>query len=206
MELEELKSAWAQYDKKLTKNLKLNEELLRKMNLGKSKKEMNTPLIYEFISFITGFIFLLYIIIATITHSNELKFLIPGIISCLMTIALIYLSGLKIKLLTEIDFYFSPVIELQRTMNTFKQKSLEYKKYEFYIFPVFAISTFPILEIALCHFDIYKHPTQFIIGVILSLILGYSLANWGYKNLFDKKVKNTIKFLDELSKFENEQI
>ena len=132
MELEELKSAWAQYDKKLTKNLKLNEELLRKMNLGKSKKEMNTPQIYEFISFITSFIFLLYSIIATITHSNELKFLIPGIISCLMTIALIYLSGLKIKLLTEIDFYFSPVIELQRSMNTFKQKSLEYKKYEFF--------------------------------------------------------------------------
>jgi hypothetical protein len=30
MELDELKFVWAQYDKKLTENLKFNEELLKK--------------------------------------------------------------------------------------------------------------------------------------------------------------------------------
>jgi len=205
MELEELKSAWAQYDKKLTHNLKLNEELLRKINLEKSRKEMNTPLTYEIISFITGVIFFLYITSATIIHSNELKFFIPGIISSLMTIALICLSGLKIRLLSDIDYYYSPIIELQRSINLFKHKYLKYKKYEFYIFPTFAISTIPILGIALRRFDIYEHQTRFIIGIILSLILGYSLANWGYKNLFDKKVRNTTMFLNELSRFEEEE-
>jgi len=163
MELEELKSAWAQYDKKLTHNLKLNEELLRKINLEKSRKEMNTPLTYEIISFITGVIFFLYITSATIIHSNELKFFIPGIISSLMTIALICLSGLKIRLLSDIDYYYSPIIELQRSINLFKHKYLKYKKYEFYIFPTFAISTIPILGIALRRFDIYEHQTRFIL-------------------------------------------
>jgi len=204
MELEELKSAWAQYDKKLTQNLKLNEKLLCKMNLEKTKREMNTPLFYEISSTTIGFIFLLYIASATIIHSNEPKFLIPGIISGLMTILLIYLSVLKIKLLTDIDFYYSPVIDLQKSISIFKQKYLTYKKYEFYIYPVFAISTMPILGIALRNFDIYEHRIRFITGIVLALALGYSLANWGYKNLFDKKVKNAAKFLEELTEFEKE--
>ena len=90
MELEELKSAWAQYDKKLTENLKLNEELLRKMNLEKSRKEMNTPLTYEISSFITGLIFILYIVSATIIHFNELKFLLPGIITSIIVAIWVY--------------------------------------------------------------------------------------------------------------------
>ena len=49
MELDDLKNAWTQYDKKLAVNLKFNEDLLRKMNLNNSKKELQKPLIYELI-------------------------------------------------------------------------------------------------------------------------------------------------------------
>jgi len=99
MELEELKSVWAQYDKKLSQNLKLNEELLRKMNLEKSKKEMTAPLFYEIISVIGGAIFLLFIISATIRYSYELKFLVPGIITSIIVSIWFYNSISKIKLL-----------------------------------------------------------------------------------------------------------
>jgi len=37
MELDELKIAWTKIDKRLSDNLKLNEDLLEKMTLGKSK-------------------------------------------------------------------------------------------------------------------------------------------------------------------------
>ena len=205
MELEELKSAWAQYDKKLTLNLKLNEELLRKMNLEKSKKEMNAPLFNEIISVVVGVIFLLFIASASIRYSYELKFLLPGIITSIIIAIWVYNSISKIRLLTNIDYYDSPIVELQKSINTFNQKYQKYKKFEIYSIPVFILSAIPILGIALRNFDIYEHPIRFIVAIVLSLILGIPGQIWIYKNLYEKKISNTTKFLDELSKFELEE-
>ena len=52
MELDDIKNTWASYDEKLNKSLKLNEELLRKLNLDKSKREMKGPFYYETTSLI----------------------------------------------------------------------------------------------------------------------------------------------------------
>ena len=205
MELEDLKSAWVQYDKKLTQNLKFNEELLRKIKLEKSKKEMNTPLTYELISVTISVIFLLYIAFATIRFSNEFKFLLPGLITSIIVAIWVYNSVSKIRLLSNIDYYYSPIVELQKSVNIFKLKYQKYKKFELYSIPVFAISAMPILGIALRNFDIYGHPIRFIIGIVLALVLGYPGTIWGYKNLYEKKIRNTTKFLDELSKFEQEE-
>jgi len=205
MELEELKSAWAQYDKKLTMNLKFNEELLRKMNLEKSKKEMNAPLIYEIISVTTGIIFLAVIASATIRYSYELKFLLPGIITSIIVAIWVYNSVSKIKLLSNIDYYDSPIVELQKSINIFKLKYQKSKRLELYSIPAFAIAAMPILGIALRNFDIYEHPIRFIVGIVLALLLGYPGTIWLYKNLYDKKIKNATNFLEELSKFEREE-
>ena len=204
MELEELKSAWAQYDKKLSQNLKLNEELLRKMDLEKTKKEMNAPLNYEIISITIGVIFLLFILSATIRYSYELKFLLPGIITCIIVGIWVYNSFSKIRLLLDIDYYDSPIVELQKSIQTFNRKYQRSKKFELYSIPVFAISAIPILGIALRNFDIYEHPIRFIVAIVILLILGIPGQIWIYKNLYDKKIRNTIKFLDELSRFEKE--
>lgn len=205
MELDNLKTAWAEYDKKLTENLKFNEELLRKMNLESSKKEMNTPLTYEIFSFATGIIILIYIVSSTIRFSNEPKFLLPGLVASITFAIYVYLSAVKIKLLSNIDYYFSPVIELQKAVNIFKHKYLQFKKYELYVFPIFTISSAPILAKALRNFDLYEHPTRFIIAIVLSLILYYPLAFWFYRDIFDKKLRNTSSFLDKLSRFEKEE-
>ena len=205
MELEDLKSAWVQYDKKLTQNLKFNEELLRKINLEKSKKEMNTPLTYELISVTISVIFLLYIAFATIRFSNEFKFLLPGLITSIIVAIWVYNSVSKIRLLSNIDYYYSPIVELQKSVNIFKLKYQKYKKFELYSIPAFAIAAFPILGIAMRNFDIYEHPIRFIVGIVLSLILGYPGQIWIYTNLYEKKLKNATNFLDELSRFEKEE-
>ena len=106
--------------------------------------------------------------------------------------------------MSNIDYYYSPIVELQKSIHTFNQKYQKYKKFELYSIPVFAISAMPILGIALRNFDIYEHPNRFIIGIVLSFILGYPGTIWIYKNLYDKKLRNTTKFLDELSQFEKE--
>lgn len=204
MELEEFKSVWAQYDKKLTENLKINEELLRQINLAKSKNEMRVPLIYEQISTSTGIVFLMYIVANTIALSGELKFLLPGVITSITFIIYVALSIMKIRLLSKIDFYHSSIVDLQKAIATFKHKFLIYKKYELYMYPVFVIAAIPILGKAIRNFDLYEHPIRFVVAVILSMVIFYPLIIWGYKQTFDKRLRNTTLFLEELSKFEKE--
>ena len=61
MELDDLKGAWAQYDKKLSANLKFNEELFKKLNLDKSRREMSGPLNYEIGSVVISGVFFILI-------------------------------------------------------------------------------------------------------------------------------------------------
>ena len=71
MELEDLKKVWSDYDKKLTDNLKTNNELIRKMNLNNAKSTMDTPKRYEIVNVIGGFVFLLAVITYTIKLSTD---------------------------------------------------------------------------------------------------------------------------------------
>ena len=205
MELDELKSAWAQYDKKLTANLKFNEELLRKTNLDRSKREMTTPLNYELFSVFSGIIALLFIVISTFRFGENTILLISGILSALIFTLYLFFSIHRLMLMSEIDFYNSSIVELQKKLARVKQKYLLYKKLEMLSFPLFAIVISPIGAKSLRNFDILSHPYSFIIAFVLSLSLGYPLMLWVYKNWYEKKIKNTNTFLEELNKFEKEE-
>jgi len=202
MEIEELKNVWAQYDKKLSENLKFNEVLFRKMNLEKSKREMNTPLNYEIGSVIIGVFFTLYIVSSTIRFSGEIKFLISGILASAICFIMFGLSIHRLNLLSRIDYYNSSVVELQKTLSKFQQKYLQYKKIEILIVPFFVITVAPILGIAMRNFDILAYPTRFIIVIIVSLVISYPGMIWIYKNWYEKRIKNTTDFLEEINNFE----
>jgi hypothetical protein len=204
MELDELKSAWTQYDKKLTENLKFNEELFRKLNLDKSKREMNTPLNYEILSVIVSVFFLIFITSLTIKFGKETKYLISGLVTNITMLCLLIFAIRKVKLLSNIDYYNSPVVELQKSLSKFKKSYLIFKKSELFIFPVFAIAAIPILA-KRRNLDILSHTEVYIITVISILVIGIPILMWIYKHWYEKKIKNTSDFLIELNKFEREE-
>jgi len=205
MELDELKGVWAQYDKKLTENLRFNEELFIKMNLDKSKREMNGPYNYEIASVIVMGIFLIFILSFTFQYGHEIKYLISGLITSFTLICLLVFAMLKVKNLSNFDYYNSPVIKLQKSLLKFRQIYLKFKKYELYIFPVLAIAAIPILVKGMANIDILSNPEIYIIAVIGALVLGIPKAMWIYKHWYEKKIKNTSDFLAELNRFEKEE-
>jgi len=77
MEINELKDAWAQYDKKLSKVLKLNEELLRSVNLEKSTFALKKPMILELLNMVIQFCVINVIIALLIQLSGETQYLLP---------------------------------------------------------------------------------------------------------------------------------
>ncbi len=204
MEIDDLQQAWAQYDKKLNENLKLNEQLLRTMNLDKSKKEMNAPFAYELVSLIIGGIFMIFIIATTYKYANRIELLTSGILtSMIFTLALIG-AYKKLKILSNIDYYKAPIVDLQKSLMKFDTLYLKCKKIEFILFPVFFIVAAPILTMGLRGFDILEHWDRYSIAFVGAMALFYPIIIWIYKHWYSNKLRNVNDFMDELNKFELE--
>jgi len=62
MELDDFKSMWAKYDKKLSANLKFNEELLRRMSIDKSKRVLLKPIYMFYTKVLIVFIFFVLVL------------------------------------------------------------------------------------------------------------------------------------------------
>jgi hypothetical protein len=202
MELDDIKKAWTSYDEKLNKNLKLNEEFLRELNLDKSKREMNAPFYYESTSLIIAGLLIIVISGYTYRYASEIVYLISGLLSILFCLIEFVFSFQKLKILTRIDYYNMSVIDLQKNVLTFKNKYLQYKKIELTYTPLFVVSLIPILGKGLRGFDFFSYYTMYIFITIIVLIISYPILIWIYKNLYDKKLKNTLQFLKELEVFE----
>ena len=121
MELEELKSLWSDYDKKLNKNLKLNLNILKELNLDKTKSNMRKMMIRriaETLCFLITVIALFNFIAANFSLSA------PTISACILNIfCIIGLAGSigQIALVGMID-YSGPVTSIQKQLSQLLKK------------------------------------------------------------------------------------
>jgi len=205
MELDDLKGAWAQYDKKLSENLKFNEELFKKLNLDNSRREMSTPLNYEIGSVIISVVALIIVTSWTIQFGSDFVYLTSGLLSILSFITMLGFAIVKVRLLSNIDYYHSPVVELQKSLYRFKNKYFSLKKFEFALFPFYLVFIMPICAKGLRNFDLMAHPARFIIAFVLAIGIGFPVAIWIYKHKYEKNIQNATIFLNELTKFEEDK-
>lgn len=205
MELDDLKGAWAHYDKKLTENLKFNEELLRKMNLNNSKREMQKPLIYELIGIAVLFFMIIYVVAYSIRFIEEPKYSIPGFIAAIVGLVYLIFGIYRANRFLNVDYFCSSVLKLQMDITKLKKLVLRLRKYELLLIPILAIPLLPLLFKAIHNIDIYQNFRLLIIEIVLILGIGYPLTFWINKYLYDKKFKNTEKLLEELERFEKEE-
>jgi hypothetical protein len=205
MELDDLKNAWAQYNKNLAANLKFNEELLRKMNFNNSKKELEKPLIIELSSVATMFLLIVYVVASSIRFINEPKYCIPGFISASIGLVLLIFAVIKTNKFLSIDYYGSSVVKLQKDITLLNRLVLRLRKYELALFPLLVLPLLPLLFKAIHNINIYQNIKLFSIELILILSIGFPLTIWVNKHLYDKKFKNTERLLQEIEKFESEK-
>lgn len=203
MELDDFKNSWAEYDKKLSKNLRFNEELLQKMNLNSSRREMQKLLIYEVVSIFILIFLIFYILSNSIYYIYQLRYSIPGFIG--VCVALIYLafSFIRINDLLNIDYYGSAVVKVQKRILSLKRKTLRFRKYELILLPILVLPIIPIMFKAIHNIDIYRNLRLLIIEIVVVIGLAFPLFFWINKSLYDKKFKNAESLLKELEKFED---
>lgn len=204
MELDDLKTAWKEYDNKLSHSLKLNEELLRKLNLNKSHEEMKRPLQYEIAGVCINFLALVYMISTSFKYIDILKFSIPGFFGVIFLTIYTLLAILKVSKLSRVNYFSEPISELQRKIFSIKSLVLNYRKLELYLITPLVATMLPILFIDLYQIDIYVEKHWFFIELIAIVGIVFPLTFWLNKVIYDKRMKNTEDFLSEIAEFTKE--
>lgn len=204
MEIEDLKQAWSQYDKNLKENLKTNQELLRNMNLDKSKREMQKPLIYEIISVVILFLTVVFFFVFSLKFISEVKFSIPGFAGVLLGIVYLAFAIMKVNRFVKIEYYKSTIVTLQKDLNKLKALILRLRKFELYLLPLLIISILPIAFKAIHDIDIYRNVKLFLLEVAFIIGISYPVSFWINKHLYDNKIKDVNSFLNEIDNFEKE--
>ena len=211
MELDDLKRSWEQYDQKLTENLRLNQELLRRSNLDRSRREMNTPLNWVWIS-VTVTVFIVLITLRwTLMYGRDPLMLICGsVFTMFMLLSVLY--GLKeLAMLRKIDYFRVPVLDVQKQLLAFGTFYHKVKKFELYTLPIVLVAglifVFKVFhKIGYLKVDMLERfPKMVIIDLLILIPLTYLLLIWLYRNLYDKKVKAAQRHLTELQEFEKEE-
>ena len=203
MESNDIQELWAKYNEKLDQHLKFNSNLLRKMNLDKSKKEFNKSFSYEIINLSIS------ILIVIITGSRSFQYLdnmpiyLSFILSALLGIAYSTLSIIKIQKFSKINFYSkASIINYQKQLADLRKTVLKYKKIELFLMPLLLITILPVASMLAHNVNIFDDLTRFIATYIICLIICYPAALWLYKQLYENKLQNIMTFLDEITEYE----
>lgn len=205
MELEELKKSWSEYDKKLNDNLKLNETLLRRMNLDKSKREIHKPYVYEITSFVVLFLTIAVVSGLSIQLLGNTKFCITGFTAVVVCLLYLIFSIMKINKFSKIDYYNSTVIKLQKDISLLKSLILRLRKVELILLPILIITILPILFKVIHGINIFENLVPFIIKIGIFLGICYPVSFWINRNLYDKKIKDVEIFLSDIENYEKEE-
>ena len=203
MELDELKSAWAQYDKKLSRSLELNEALLRRMNIDRSRLELQKPFRAEVVGVVSMFYMTVFFMVLADKFIDDLQYAIPAFIS--IGVALVYFTFAFIKMtrLAGIGYYGAPITVIQHQTAAVYRLILKLRKWELMLSPLILISLPPIFKF-IHHVDLFKNWQTFFLAGVVCLLIGLPSTFWINKYLYDKKFQNVEKLLKEIENYKLE--
>jgi hypothetical protein len=205
MEPDELKDIWAQHNKKLARNLKLNEALLRKMNLDGAKRELRKPLMYELFGIVLMSILVIILLTMTIRNIDEPKFSISGSFSVLIAGLYLVFAIVKANRFFSIDHYGNSIVTLQRDVTKLNQLVLRLRKYELMLIPCILLS-FPLLFKETYQLDISAKASTLWLMAAIVIGIGIPTTLWINKQVYDRKFQNAGKFLKAIDDFESDMI
>lgn len=205
MDINEFKSAWLQHDRKLSENLSINETLLKKVNLDRTRKELNKPLLYEIVSFFFFIVLIPVFTFLTVRYRSESNMLVSGLFALASLVLGLLLCIKKIRLFYRIDYFTQPVLQLQERLAMLKSGILSARKLEvLLLLPVLFFTAMTLMLRYMLGIDLFED-----ISFFLPLILPGLLVAWGgtlflNKYLYDKKISNASALLKELKNYQLE--
>ena len=115
MELEELKTLWSDYDKKLDKSLQLNMKLLRQVTFDKASKKLGQLFFLKIVEMVILIVIIIGLLSFTFIHITEVRFSIPSFIIVGFVISGFASDVRQLSLIVQIrEGAAAPVSDLQK--------------------------------------------------------------------------------------------
>jgi len=195
---------WTDHGKQLETALKLNETLLRKMNLDQAVdgfKELlkvsvlgrNMAFVYFLISMLLGG--------TMINHPQYFLSLLLGGLGMLGSFAYHLKNTTKF---TRLNVYEIPVIELQKAISEFRISSISAGRYDFGIVVLWLTTILPACLKLVTHVDVYGN--HFYAGFYFLIIAGMALVFYPlnlrtYYKMYGEKLSHAERLLAEIMAF-----
>lgn len=223
MELDELKTLWSEYDKKLEQNLQLNMQLLRKMNFDKARFKVRMFYAWRIVQMLITNYAGFYLILFAAKNLDSPQFSIPAII---VAIAVYSFFALDLKMLGIIEKLRLknnnvPIAPLLKKTEKLKVLTVRYVKYALFAIPLYPIFMLLIGKIFLNvdfsspHYRLYLI-ANIIVGLLLLPLIISIFTELSKKEIEKPWVKTLLcgsgfylandaeTFLNEVAKFEKE--
>lgn len=205
MDINEFKSAWLQHDRKLSENLSINEALLQKVNLDRSREELNKPLRYEIVSFFFFILLIPVFIFLAVLYRPELQMLISALLALGTLVLGLILCIKKIRLFYRIDYYSLPVLQLQERLALLKSGILSARKIEvLFLLPILFITALALMLRYIRGINLFEDISFFLPIVLPGLLVAWGATLFLNKYLYDKKISNVEALLKELRSYHKE--
>lgn len=199
MELEELKNMWQKEDKDLDGRIRINEERLLKVNLENTTAEINKIIKMSLFGRNMALVYCFISLGLAVSVIEEIEYSVPAIVGA-FGMLWSFISHLSI----EKPNYTNSIIQVQKTICTFRIHLAANARYDILMFALWYISVMPIFLKIAFNFSLYNNHRALsahclISVVVLTLII--ALSRKAYKD-YDQQLKRAESDLVELIKFE----
>ncbi|MEK6481119.1 hypothetical protein WJR50_26490 [Catalinimonas sp. 4WD22] len=191
MELDEIKSIWSAYDKKLEQSWKLNLSLLRRTNLDKVKSKLRNLVFLHAFTLAFSILQIILLMYFVAVHADELHFLAAGTTLLVWSFMIAYSAADQLSKINEMD-YSAPVMEIQKKLISIKLSIIKYLRLSILIIPLYIAHILFWFEL-LFDVDMYLVANQqwWVGQIIFTLVVMVPLTIWLYKKLSPKNVNKS---------------
>jgi len=195
MELFELQNIWNQYDKRISENIRLNKEILRKMLLTKTEKRLNRIKVEAGIRLIIPLLLLPTLLLFNIQFRATIDFYIGvSLFTVLFILACIF--RIKFFLMADSFNFSSSISSVKKGINELEKYQFKMLRIALLILPFGLISIFLIAKIPFLTQDTLIPLSLMIIILTVSFIYK---TKYSYEERF-RKLNQEIEEIEELER------
>jgi hypothetical protein len=201
MNLDEVKSAWNEYDKSLEQN-KINVKLLKTVSVDRMQGLLRSFKIGIIVEIVINFLFFRYMVGLMIEYIETPVYWISALIIALLSLGMLVWNIYAIVSLAIIR-YDDSIAKLQKKLETLHaQNHFRHTTLQYILFPL-VMAILVIIGLKALGFIVSDHLDIIFYGVIGSLIV-LPFVVWIIKRFPDTEMEKAIGFLKEIRKFEDQ--
>ena len=150
MELIELQNIWQQYDKKISENMTLNKEILRRMLQSKPEKRITWIKLKAGFNLILPIVIISFMMVPNVVFRNEISFYTGVLLFGSFALITYYWAIRYYLLINKVDFN-NPVTLIKKDIKQVEKYKIKVTKFSYIFAPfgltgVFLMANMPILS------------------------------------------------------------